>query len=51
MKIHTSPLVMADVVNEGVFVKETEKSWVFDGFRVSKPCLKSAEELGGGVGE
>ena len=47
VKIHTSPLVMADIVNEGIFVKETDKSWVFDDFRIRKSCLLSAEEIKG----
>jgi hypothetical protein len=47
IKLHTSPLVMADAVNEGIFVKETGKSYVFDSFRVSKSCFVSAEELRG----
>lgn len=47
VKIHTSPLVMADVVKEGVYVRETLKSYIFNTFRVSKSVVTKIEDLGG----
>lgn len=45
VKIHTSPVVMADVVKEGVYVKETQKNYIFDTFRVCKSVVIKIEEL------
>ena len=45
VKIHTSPLVMADVVKEGVYMKETQKNYIFDTFRVSKDVVIKVEKV------
>lgn len=45
VKIHTSPLVEADVVMVGKFQKETKLSYIFDGFRVSKRCVTRIKEI------
>jgi hypothetical protein len=47
IKIHTSPLIEVEVVNEGVFKKETKEMYVFDTFRVRKSCLVMCEEIRG----
>ncbi len=47
IKLHTSPLYEADVVQEGRFIKETSKYYVFDSFRVQKTTLMNVEEIKG----
>ena len=36
IKLHTKPLVVADITQVGVFVKETPKQFIFRNFRVYK---------------
>lgn len=45
VKIHTKPLIEADVVQIGKFIKETPKRFVFDEFQVYKANIISATEL------
>lgn len=45
VKIHTKPLVEADVVLTGRFLKETPKQFLFNGFRVFKDKIISIESL------
>lgn len=47
IKIHTSPLFEVDVVQEGKFIKETAKYFVFDTFRVLKQVVISIEQIAG----
>ena len=44
IKLHTKPLVEAEITNEGMFLKETENFYCFDGFRVNKETLVKVEE-------
>ena len=45
VKIHTSPLIEADIVTVGKFQKETKQCYIFDGFRVSKRCVTRIKEI------
>lgn len=47
IKIHTSPLAEVEVVKEGLFMKETAQSYIFDDFRVNKFVVIKIEELEG----
>ena len=44
-KLHTKPLVEAEITNESVFLKETEKSYIFVGFQVRKSTVVKVEEV------
>lgn len=46
IKIHTSPLVEANVIQCGKFVKETDKNYIFDSFRVKKDLVTHISEVG-----
>ena len=39
IKIHTKPDVVANVVQTGIFLRETEKYYIFDDFRVKKSVV------------
>lgn len=45
IKIHTKPLVEVNVVQEGVFKKETKTCLCFHGFCVHKSCVLFIEEV------
>ena len=47
IKIHTSPLCMADVVFCGTFMRETEEWLFFDSCRARKSNIVSIREKGG----
>jgi hypothetical protein len=47
IKLHTSPLRTAEVVQTGKFLGETPKTYVFEGFRVHKNNFVRADEIGG----
>ena len=47
IKIHTLPLVEADVIQQGKFVKETAQSFVFDHFAVRKRLVIKIEKVEG----
>ena len=36
IKLHTSPLYTVEVTQQGLFIKETATSYIFDKFRVRK---------------
>jgi hypothetical protein len=46
IKLHTKPLREELIVKTGVFVRETTKSYIFDGFRVAKSTVIGIEETG-----
>ena len=45
VKVHTSPLVEVNVINEGVFIKETKKCYIFDCFKVKKELVIQIKEI------
>ena len=45
IKIHTKPLNKVQIIREGMFIKETSKSYVFDGFRVNKANVIKVEKI------
>lgn len=45
IKIHTKPLNKVQIIREGVFIKETSKSYVFDSFRVNKANVIKIEKI------
>ena len=45
IKLHTNPLREAEIIKEGVFMKETAKSYIFDDFRVNKSTVIKIEEM------
>ena len=45
IKLHTQPPRVIVVEREGVFVKETEKSYIFKDFRVQKSTVIKIEEV------
>lgn len=44
IKLHTNPLVNAEIVKTGFFERETDKSYIFDKFKVSKAVVVKIEE-------
>lgn len=46
IKLHTNPLHKEKIVKTGVYVKETEKTYVFDKFKVNKRNVVRIEEMG-----
>ena len=47
IKLHTKPLVEEEIVKTGLFLKETDKSFIFDDFKVSKSTVIKIEETDG----
>ena len=45
IKLHTKPLREEEITKEGVFMKETAKSYIFDNFWVSKSTVIKTEEM------
>ena len=45
IKIHTKPICTVEVIQTGVFVKETEKYYVFNGFRVRKDVVTVIKQI------
>ena len=45
IKIHTKPIRTVEIIQTGVFVKETEKYYVFNGFRVRKDVATVIEQI------
>ena len=45
IKIHTKPTYTVEVTQAGVFVKETEKYYVFNDFKVRKDVVTVIEQI------
>lgn len=45
VKIHTKPTVKVTIVQEGVYIRETPKNYIFDSFWVAKSVVIEVEEL------
>jgi hypothetical protein len=39
IKLHTAPLITADIPLRGAFVRETKEFYIFDTFRVKKAVV------------
>ena len=45
IKLHTNPLREEEIIKEGIFMKETAKTYIFDDFRVNKSTVIKIEEM------
>lgn len=45
IKLHTKPLREEEIIKEGIFMKETAKTYIFDDFKVSKSTVIKIEEM------